>query len=482
MNRRFACSILAAVLLFRLAWTTDVKALSAGPTVELWPESSYFGHTVSDNGYDDGLQRSNYWGCFYLTSEPVTTCTIEIISDKVKIDTKNTAIYEEMTPERMTEADIDIFSDDLLETENIGGAIVTTTVFYGINGVKTFGENSMTFTFDPVANIKFVIDLTLVGKNGAPYTEQDVMDCEGIVTVNGQVVSIVPYRTSNKFSVFENLGKIGSIDGRTPDGFTWSLNGETGEFLIDGNGEMENGTYDYSDNKYLHWMDSKAWIRNVTIGDGITSIGDYAFSECEELRSVTLPEGVTRIGAHAFENCANLTNVILPKSLVSIGEDAFLGCGAPVEIPMIERQKPFTAIPTAATVLVNGASVAFDAYNIDGSNHFKLRDLAYALNGSAKQFEVEYDGASNAITLTSGAAYAPVGGEMAGKGAGNKQATPTASKTILDGKTKNLTAYNIDGNNYFKLRDIGEALDFGVEWDGAQNAIVIDTSKGYTPE
>jgi uncharacterized repeat protein (TIGR01451 family) len=42
------------------------------------------------------------------------------------------------------------------------------------------------------------------------------------------------------------------------------------------------------------------------------------------------------------------------------------------------------------------------------------------------------------------------------------------------------TAYNIEGNNYFRLRDIGEALDFGVTWDSAKNTVVIDTSKGYT--
>jgi hypothetical protein len=51
---------------------------------------------------------------------------------------------------------------------------------------------------------------------------------------------------------------------------------------------------------------------------------------------------------------------------------------------------------------VNGQSVAFNAYNIDGNNYFKLRDLAYALNGTEKQFEVGWDGAANAISLTSG--------------------------------------------------------------------------------
>jgi len=139
-----------------------------------------------------------------------------------------------------------------------------------------------------------------------------------------------------------------------------------------------------------------------------------------------------------------------------------------------------TANPTASTVLVDGKNVAFDAFNINDNNYFKLRDLAFTLNGTAKQFEVGWDGAKNAISLTSGQSYTVVSGEMTGKGGGAKEATPTASKIYLNGREVKLTAYNIDGNNYFKLRDIGEAFDFGVDWDGARNTIVIDTSKGYS--
>jgi len=108
--------------------------------------------------------------------------------------------------------------------------------------------------------------------------------------------------------------------------------------------------------------------------------------------------------------------------------------------------------------------------------------LAYILNGTEKQFEVGYDEQTKAITLTSGKAYTTAGGEMLPKTAGNKTGIPTPSKIYLDGKEVKLTAYNIEGNNYFKLRDIGQALDFGVDWDSANNTIVIDTSKGYNVE
>jgi len=141
-----------------------------------------------------------------------------------------------------------------------------------------------------------------------------------------------------------------------------------------------------------------------------------------------------------------------------------------------------TAKPTSSAVMVNGIQVVFDAYNINDNNYFKLRDLAFVLNGTVKQFKVDWDGAGNAISLTSGQPYTVIGGEMEIKGAGNKTPVPTSSKIYLDGRAVNFTAYNIDGNNYFKLRDVGEAFNFGTDWDAVNRTIVIDTNKAYTPE
>ncbi|MCL1834648.1 MAG: hypothetical protein FWG48_00665 [Oscillospiraceae bacterium] len=141
-----------------------------------------------------------------------------------------------------------------------------------------------------------------------------------------------------------------------------------------------------------------------------------------------------------------------------------------------------TANPTASTVIVNGRDVAFDSYNIGGSNYFKLRDLAFVIRESVKRFEVRWDAGKNAISLITGRIYTTVGGEMASKGVGAKTATPTKSSIFLNEREMSFEAYTIEGNNYFKLRDIGSALNFGVEWDAARNTIRIDTSKRYTPD
>ena len=152
------------------------------------------------------------------------------------------------------------------------------------------------------------------------------------------------------------------------------------------------------------------------------------------------------------------------------------------QTPVIPPVTPaIVARPTSSKVLVNGETVAFDAYNISDQNYFKLRDLAYTLSGTVKQFDAEWDGVNNAIFLMSGKQYTIVGDEMASKGSGNKTPVPTSSKIYLNGKEVTFAAYNIEGNNYFRLRDIAEAFDFSVEWDGATNTISVDTSRGYTP-
>lgn len=141
-----------------------------------------------------------------------------------------------------------------------------------------------------------------------------------------------------------------------------------------------------------------------------------------------------------------------------------------------------TAAPNRSTVLVNGQSVAFDAYTINQNNYFKLRDLAKVLSGTGKQFEVTWDGASNAINMLSDKPYTAAGGELAQGDGANKTASLNTAIIYLDGKPVQLTAYTINQNNYFKLRDVGQTFNFDVTWDGANSTIAIDTTKSYTPD
>ena len=134
------------------------------------------------------------------------------------------------------------------------------------------------------------------------------------------------------------------------------------------------------------------------------------------------------------------------------------------------------AKPTKAAVTVDGKPVAFDSYNINGFNYFKLRDLAFTLRGTDKKFTVGYN--NNAVWLSTGAAYVAVGGEMSAKGTVEKDAVPSGDKLILNGNPLVAEAYKIDGSNYFKLQDLGTALGFGVDW--IDNTVVITTTTTTT--
>jgi uncharacterized repeat protein (TIGR02543 family) len=139
------------------------------------------------------------------------------------------------------------------------------------------------------------------------------------------------------------------------------------------------------------------------------------------------------------------------------------------------------AIPTSSRTYVDGRLVEFEAYTIDGNNYFKLRDIAKAVKGSDKNFEVTWDGTKNAINLLSHHDYTSVGGELA-KGDRKTKAAIVCSSTIYkDGELMTLSAYTINGNNYFKLRDITQALNIGVTWDSKTNSIKINTTEDYIP-
>ena len=87
------------------------------------------------------------------------------------------------------------------------------------------------------------------------------------------------------------------------------------------------GSYDanplyYAQNLFLN----NELITELVIPNGVTSIGGYAFYNCDGLTSITIPNSVTSIGSGAFNNCSRLTSITIPNSVTSIGGAAFYNC------------------------------------------------------------------------------------------------------------------------------------------------------------
>lgn len=149
-------------------------------------------------------------------------------------------------------------------------------------------------------------------------------------------------------------------------------------------------------------------------------------------------------------------------------------------------EETYLATRTNNTIVVSSSTDVPDAhlvhpavYKIEGSNYFKLRDVAMMLSGSAKQFSVEYDDAAKSVSITTGKPYKALGGELSGTAAEKSSATVSNNAIIIDGRAVTLTVYKIDGANYFKLRDLGKALDFHVGYDDQTKTVYVSGARNY---
>ena len=146
-----------------------------------------------------------------------------------------------------------------------------------------------------------------------------------------------------------------------------------------------------------------------------------------------------------------------------------------------------TAYASTQAVLVDGSTVTFQAYalkdaNGNDTNYVKLRDVAQVLNGTAVQFEVGWNGAVN---IETGKSYTSNGSEMKTPFSGNRAYSPATAPTNINGAPAALEAIVLLDDSggaytYYKLRDLGTALGFRVDWS-AEKGIFIETGSSQTP-
>lgn len=154
--------------------------------------------------------------------------------------------------------------------------------------------------------------------------------------------------------------------------------------------------------------------------------------------------------------------------------------------PQNDVPQPIPVVSKAQRVQIEEEWADVDAYNIFDNNYIKLRDFAYyySLFGTHtdKYFDVTWDEEKNAINLITGKAYTEVGGEGKLNAGVSAQAELSSSAVFLNGEHVPLTAYSINDNNYFKLRDLCEALDISISWWEVQQIIYINNDYPYGTE
>lgn len=132
-------------------------------------------------------------------------------------------------------------------------------------------------------------------------------------------------------------------------------------------------------------------------------------------------------------------------------------------------------------ILVNGELFELEAYLVDDNNYFKLRDIAKVVSETEKQFMVTWDSENKRINLVSGQSYQGAVTEVSKSDGLSKKAIVNKSEIYKDGQLiQSLSAYTINNNNFFKLRDLAESFNIGIGYDSTTKVITVETNIDYT--
>ena len=104
------------------------------------------------------------------------------------------------------------------------------------------------------------------------------------------------------------------------EGLTWRLS-YYGTLTISGTGRMD--SYSPGD---APWYSQRTKIRKITISEGVTSIGEYAFEECTNVTSISIPSSVTELNEYCFSACKSMKNITIPQSVTRIADGVFDAC------------------------------------------------------------------------------------------------------------------------------------------------------------
>ena len=144
-------------------------------------------------------------------------------------------------------------------------------------------------------------------------------------------------------------------------------------------------------------------LTSVTIGDSVTTIGDYAFEYCSSLTSITIPNSVTTIGDLAFNVCSSITSVTIPDSVTTIGEGAFSNCSS------------LTSVTIGDSVTTIGGSAFFGCSSLTSitipDSVTTIGDAAFARCSNLREFNGKYASEDGRCLIFNGTLnlFAPAG-------------------------------------------------------------------------
>lgn len=182
------------------------------------------------------------------------------------------------------------------------------------------------------------------------------------------------YTTENSLSFVA----IDTLSNSCGENVTWSFDLASGTLTISGTGAMTDYTASTSRPSYEVY---RSFINRVVVENGVTTVGDYAFSLYRNLESITLADSITSIGTNSFAQCGNLDNMALPTDLITIEGNAFYGCRGLTQVTI---PKNVTTIGTHAFAYCSNLA-RFDVE--EGNSHY-YSDGGVLLNADKTDLEI----------------------------------------------------------------------------------------------
>lgn len=146
------------------------------------------------------------------------------------------------------------------------------------------------------------------------------------------------------------------------------------------------------------------------------------------------------------------------------------------------ESKTVDAVKNTKKVTLDGEEVMVGAYDVEGYNYLKLRDIAAILNGKKCQFSVGYDEPTKLISVELTKAYEKLEGDLAEIKDEKAKAIIRVIKILVNGEEKEVKTALINENNYMQLRDLGSLVGLGVGYDKVNKVIMLKSDAGVKEE
>jgi len=243
----------------------------------------------------------------------------------------------------ITEGTVDImavaFFSDLEDAQNFDFSVInpfTASEKATIDALTLKSANSALVTSqdEAFADAKAKLEAQLadfdsIAVEKVSYTPADNENgVDGSITVRVTVANGTQLGDRDIYSVNKTMA-ISALDveivdmGKCGESVNWAFDTE-GTLTIGGTGDM----YDWNwiSSLYAPWESYSTSINNIVISDGVTSIGNFAFTDCINLVNVDISNSVKSIGSWAFAGCEKLVGEINLSDVETIGEQAFFSC------------------------------------------------------------------------------------------------------------------------------------------------------------